>query len=197
MPIILMVVFAISRYPGLMPSNFSATYALMFCAGVYFPGRLAWWLPVVTMFVTDLLLNGLYYHVSLVVPETLGNYAVYALLVWLGRRFSARSPFLALLGGGILGALLFYFITNTISWLSDPAYAKTLAGWIIALTKGSAGWPQTWEFFRNSMLSTGLFTGMFAGAMKLLEAAEPAEAEAQAEEPAGEKSEEQPEEAKA
>ena len=44
---------------------------------------------------------------------------------------------------------------------------KTFLGWIQALTVGTPGWPHTWEFFRNTLLSGGLFTGLFAGAMKL------------------------------
>ena len=56
-----MLAFALTRWPGLMSPNFSAAYALMFCAGVFFPKRLVWWLPFVTMLVTDLLLNW-YYH---------------------------------------------------------------------------------------------------------------------------------------
>src|SRR5258708_2989477 len=174
LPIILMLVFAASRFPGLMPWNFSAAYALMVCAGVYFPKRLVWWLPFATMFVTDLLLNAFYYHVRLVGPEMIGNYFSYAVLVWLGQQFGPKAKFLTLLGGGVLGAIIFYFVSNTISWLSSPAYAKTLHGWLMALTLGTAGWPQTWEFFRNTLMSGGLFTGLFVGAMKLNEAAESA-----------------------
>jgi hypothetical protein len=66
------------------------------------------------------------------------------------------------------------------SWLTDPHYAKTLAGWIQALTVGTPGWPHTWEFFRNTLMSGGLFTGLFAGAMKLGEAAEEQEEEEEA-----------------
>jgi len=57
----------------------------------------------------------------------------------------------------------------------DPAYSKTLGGWIQALTVGTPGWPHTWEFFRNTMLSGGLFSGLFAAAMKLGGAVEPEE----------------------
>jgi hypothetical protein len=71
----------------------------------------------------------------------------------------------------------------------DPDYAKTLAGWLQALTSGIPGYPPTWTFFRNTLLSGGLFTGLFAGALKLTEAPEPAEEkepeEAPAEEPSG------------
>ena len=205
LPIALMVVFAVTRVPGMLPDNFSAAYALVFCAGVYFSGRMAWWLPLGTMLVTDIGLN-LYYWLALgidvwalpTLKYQLMNYAAYAALIWLGRRFKPGSSFLGLLGGGILGAILFYLITNTASWLfnpfQNPEYTKSLAGWLTALIKGTGGWPQTWEFFRNSLMSGGLFTGLFVGAMKLSEAAE--ESKEEAEEP-GEAPEAEPEESKA
>ena len=64
-------VLALSRVPGLMPWNFSAVYAFVFCAGVYFGGTLAWWLPLVVMLATDIALNIFYYHVA-----PLGSYMV-------------------------------------------------------------------------------------------------------------------------
>lgn len=193
-----MVLLAVTRWPGLMPWNFSAVYALMFCAGVYFPKRLVWWLPFTTMLVTDLLLNGLYYHASLVSPEMAGNYLAYVALVLLGRGYSPKASWLKLLSGGLLGAIVFYVITNTFAWWFNPfhnvEYVKNFIGWWIALTKGTSGYPQTWEFFRNTLMSGGLFTGLLAGAVKLMEAAEPEEEEAEAPE---EKPQEKPEEAKA
>ncbi|MGD0536676.1 MAG: DUF6580 family putative transport protein [Verrucomicrobiota bacterium] len=195
LPIIFLLVFALTRVPGLMPANFSAVYGLLFCGGVYFRGRTAWWLPLLAMLVTDLGLN-LYYqyhlHIPAFQPYLLVNYAAYMALIALGRRFKPATSWLGLLGGGLVGAVLFYLITNTAAWLfnpfQNPEYTKTLAGWIIALTKGTGGYPETWEFFRNTLLSGGLFTGLFAGAMKLTAAAEPQEdedpEEAPAEEPA-------------
>ena len=52
----------------------------------------------------------------------------------------------------------------------QPSYAKTIAGWIQALTIGLPGFPPTWVFGLKSLLGTGLFTGLFAGAMKWSEA---------------------------
>lgn len=208
LPIVLMVVFALTRIPGLLPVNFSAVYGLLFCAGVYFGGRLAWWLPLVTMAATDLGL-GVYYYVtagiSIFQPYLVVNYAVYAVLIGWGRCFKPQSSWLALLGGGVLGAIWFYLLTNTASWFlnpfGNPEYTKDLAGWITALTKGTAGFPQTWEFFRNTLLSGGLFTGLFAGAMKLSasrESKEAPEAEKQPDEDeAAEPAQAEPEEAKA
>ena len=192
-----MLVFALSRIPGMLPQNFSAAYALAFCAGVFFRGRMAWWFPLTILLVTDLGLN-LYYWLCLgypvwelpVLKYQLVNYVAYAVIIWLGRRFKPESSFLALLGGGILGAILFYFITNTASWLfnpfQNPEYTKNFTGWLTALIKGTHGWPQTWEFFRNTLLSGGLFTGLFVGAMKLT-------AESPAEKVAGAKPDEEPE----
>lgn len=144
------------------------------------------------MFVTDVLLNW-HFNAPLLGPEMIGNYLAYAGLVLLGRTFSAKASWPALLGGGLLGAIIFYLISNTSSWLFNPEYTKNLSGWIVALTRGTAGWPQTWEFFRNTLMSGGLFTGLFAGAMKIMEALEPDEEKEAAEETP----EEQPEEAKA
>src|SRR4029079_17298154 len=153
MPVLLMVVFALTRWPGVMPPNFSAAYALAFCAGVYFPRRMAWWLPLSTLLVTDVVMNTCVYHTAPVDDLMLVNYLAYGAIIFLGQQFSPRTSWLALLGGGLLGAVLFYFVTNTCSWLTDPLYAKTLGGWIQALTVGTPGWPHTWEFFRNTMMS--------------------------------------------
>jgi len=197
MPLVFMIVFALSRIPGMLPQNFSAAYALMFCAGVYFSGRMAWWLPLGTMVLTDVGLD-LYYRYYLgwpvfdlpILKYQLFNYAAYVCLIWLGRRFKPGASFMALLGGGILGAMLFYLITNTASWFfnpfGNPEYTKTLLGWLTALIKGTAGWPETWEFFRNTLLSGGIFTGLFVGAMKMTEASESAKEKETEPEPAKE-----------
>jgi hypothetical protein len=110
-------------------------------------------------------------------------------IVALGRWFRPGMSWWRLLGGGLLGALLFYLVTNTAAWLYDPAYPKTLAGWLQALTRGLPGYPPTWSFFRNTLLSGGLFTGLFVGAMKLTTPSESEEEpEAPEEEPAQEES---------
>lgn len=196
LPVVLMLVFALTRIPGLMPHNFSAVYGLLFCAGVYLAGGMAWWLPLSVMGVTDLLLNW-YYGAALLAPEMLGTYGAYLALILLGRRFNPRAPFFGLLGGGILGAVTFYFVTNTFSWLFDPHYLKTVGGWIQALTVGRPEFPHTWQFFLNTLLSGGLFTGLFVGAMKFSEAREPQEAPAAEPAEDAEPADAQPEEAKA
>ena len=209
LPAVLIGVFALSRIPGLMPWNFSVAYAFAFCAGVYFPKRLVGWLPLGVMLATDIGLNCYYQHANPAsdvwsarnLANLAFNYVAYAVLIFLGSRFPRQSSVIKLTGGGLLGAVLFYFITNTAAWFFNPfhypEYAKNLAGWIIALTKGANGFPPTWEFFRNTLLSGGLFTLLFAAAEKLA-AESPAEKTAGQREPKPEgEIAAEPEEAKA
>ena len=166
---------------------------------------MVWWLPLATILATDIGLN-IYYEYHGVVDvwsaanlaNLAFNYAAYAALLLLGRRFKPQTSLVKLVGGGLLGAILFYFITNTASWFfnpfHNPEYTKTIAGWLIALTKGTGGFPTTMEFFRNTLLSSGLFTALFAVASKLA-AESPADKTAGAREPEA-KEEAEPEEAK-
>ncbi len=181
-----------------MPENFSVAYAFMFCAGVFFPRRLGWWLPLATMLATDIGLNFYYQHrypaenvwSAANLANLSFNYLAYAGLIFLGQRFKPQDSILKLAGGGMLGAILFYLITNTASWLfnpfHNPEYARTFAGWLLALTKGTNGFPPTIEFFRNSLLSGGIFTALFAAAEKPIAAESPAEKTAGVREPESE-----------
>jgi len=181
LPIVLLIVFAITRWPGLLPPNFSAVYALMFCAGVYFRHKLAWWIPFGVMLVTDVALNLFYYLPrgwNGFTPYQFMNYAAYAAIFWLGRRFQPRARLLSLVCGGIAGALIFYLVTNTAAWLfnpfSNPEYDYSWKSWLLAMTLGTGSWPDTWEFFRNTLTSSALFTALFAAAMKYSERLESA-----------------------
>ena len=139
LPVVFVLVFALSRIPGLMPSNFSVAYAFAFCCGVFFKGARGWWLPIATLFATDIGLN-FYWQYKLHTTDVwsasnlanlIFNYAAYAALIFLGRRFKPQSSLFSLVGGGLLGAILFYVITNTASWLfnpfHNPEYTKNLA----------------------------------------------------------------------
>jgi hypothetical protein len=179
LPAIFIAVLSLSRIPGLFPQNFSVVYAFFFCAGVFFPRNLVWWLPLAAILATDIGLNIFYQHAhpdydvwsAANLANLAFNYAAYAVLLLLGRGFNRHASFVKLLGGGLLGAILFYVITNTASWFfnpfNNPEYTKTIAGWLVALTKGTGGFPTTLEFFRNTLLSGGLFTALFAAAAKL------------------------------
>ena len=200
LPFLLMAAFALTRWPGLLPvewSSFSAAYALVFCAGIYFPPALAWSLPIATFLVSDVAMNIFYYKVEPLSRYMLMNYVMYALLIWLGRRFSRKDSLGKLVGGGIFGAFLFFIVTNVIAWLQNKDYTKDWNGFVQAWTTGIPGWPPPWMFLRNTLLGGGLFTGLFAGAMKLSDAAESAREKEAPERAEEEEPETAPEESKA
>jgi hypothetical protein len=170
LPLVLMLVFAASRWPGMLPQNFSAAHALLFCAAFWLPGWMGWVLPLATIIVTDVLLNLFHYSMPVMVPELVVNWMILALFVVLAKWLARRRSYGRVFVGTLIGALLFYLVSNTVSWMVNPAYAKTIAGWVQALTVGLPGFPPTWLFGLKSLLGTGLFTGLFAGAMKWSEA---------------------------
>lgn len=84
----------------------------------------------------------------------------YGLIAIWGKCFSQKTSAPALLGASIGGAGIFYLVTNSMSWLASPAYAKNLGGMAQALWTGTPGFPPTWMFFRNDVVATLLFTAV-------------------------------------
>jgi hypothetical protein len=72
-----------------------------------------------------------------------------------------------LLPASIVASTMFYVITNTFSWLSDPGYAKNFEGLIQSVTVGLPQYSATptWMFFRNSLVSDLIFTALFVVCM--------------------------------
>ncbi len=182
---VLLLVLAATRYPGLLPANFSAVYAMAFCSGLFFRGRWDWVMPMAVLMASDIALNLSYQRTNPGMDAFSGsalgyllcNYAGYAALFGLGRIFKPRQWIGSLVAGSVLGAILFYLITNTAAYLVNPfgnaEYAvKSLVGWIAALTKGVSGYPETWTFFRNTLLSSGLFSALMIVTARITEPAE-------------------------
>ncbi len=177
LPVVFLALLAAMRWPGVLPENLSAVYGLVFCAGAFL--RSPRWVGATfgVLLATDILLlchyrfnQGLDVLGAASVVYLAVNYLGYGVILGLGRRFSSASRWLALAAGGVLGAFLFYVVTNTAAWFfnpfRNPEYTRTWVGWITALTKGTGGYPETWTFFRNTLLGGGLFTALFAGVWK-------------------------------
>ena len=146
--------------------NFSPVAAIALCGAVYLPKRVAIALPLAMLFASDLVLNA-FYQVPLFTFEILPRYLALILITALGLAIRGRARLPQMVGASFIGSVLFYVITNTGSWLAEPAYAKTAAGWIQALTIGVPGWPSTWWFYRHTLLSDVIFTLLFVGCMAL------------------------------
>ena len=142
--------------------NFAPLAAIALCAAAYFPAKYKFAVPMIALLVSDIVLN-IHYGFSLVSPFVLSHYVAFAIIGCLGLLLSGRASWKTLLPASIAASLIFYVVTNTVSWLFDPAYAKNLGGFIQAQTTGHPAYSATpaWMFFRNSLLSDLFFTGLF------------------------------------
>lgn len=146
--------------------NFAPVAAVALCGAVYLPRRFAVALPVAMLFLSDVVLNVFHYHQPLLTVEILPRYVALALIAGLGLALRGRARFGGLLAASFAGSLIFYVLTNTGSWIYEPGYAKTFAGWLQALTTGLPGFPPTWTFYQNTLASDLLFTALFVGCMQ-------------------------------
>jgi hypothetical protein len=169
--IFLATAYRLAATADLSWSNFSPVMAIAFCGAVYFRNRWMWLIPFAALSLSDVYINRFYAHeygfhwpVSGLIART----ACFAVALVIGARVARRKSWLNLLSGSLLGAILFYVVTNTQSWAADPFYAKTLAGWWQALTVGHPEYPPTVLFFRNTLFGDLMFTGLFAGIMEWL-----------------------------
>ena len=149
-------------------SNFAPLAAIALCSAACFPARYKFTVPFAALIASDVVLN-LYYGYSLSSPFVIAHYIGFAIVALLGLAIARRRSMVMLLAASLLGSVIFYVVTNTVSWMYDPAYAKNLAGFVQAQTIGSPvynGTTPTWMFLRNSLLSDLFFTALFVGCMK-------------------------------
>jgi len=145
--------------------NFAPMAAIALCGAIYLPRRMAAVLPLVALLVSDVVLNVYHYHQPIFTWEILPHYLALGLVSALGFALRGRVTGFRLFGAGLAGSLIFYVITNTGAWIGEPRYAGTLAGWFQAMTWGLPGFPSTFMFYRNTLVSDLLFTGLFFACM--------------------------------
>jgi hypothetical protein len=148
-------------------SNFAPLAAITLCCAAYLPRRFKFALPLSILFLSDVILNAAYqeplYH-----PQIVCRYLVLALVGLIGFALRKRASWKTMLPASLAASVIFYGITNTFAWLSDPGYVKNFAGLIQALTVGlpQYGTTPSWMFFRNSLLSDLIFTAVFVLLMR-------------------------------
>jgi len=145
--------------------NFSPVMALAFCAAIYSGRKSSVLFPLLALAISDVVLN-LHYGVPAFSISSLAAYACYIVAAALGIWVRGHKNWINILSGTLASSVLFYLITNSLCWLDNPVYAKTLAGWVQALTTGQPGFPPTIVFFRNSLIGDLAFTMAFVSCME-------------------------------
>ncbi|MFP6883601.1 MAG: DUF6580 family putative transport protein [Roseibacillus sp.] len=157
--VVLLVAFSLvgAKWQQVLP-GFSPLPAVFFCVAACMGVR--WlWLPVAAWLLSYPLTNLTQgYGWDFQIAIALGGFAVVA-----GAGYSLRKRnWVAMMGGSIGAAILFYAVTNTGSWLLLPQYSKTWAGFVQAQTVGVPGpIPPAWVFLRGSIAASALFSGLF------------------------------------
>jgi hypothetical protein len=146
--------------------NFAPIAAIALCAAAYFPRKYKFSVPMIALLISDIVLNA-HYGFSLVSPFVLSHYLGFAIIGCLGLLLQSRASWKTLLPASVAASLIFYVVTNSVSWIYDPGYAKNSAGLIQALTVGLPQYSATptWMFFRNSLVSDLVFTCLFVFCM--------------------------------
>lgn len=139
-------------------ANLSPLGALFFCGMACFGWR-GTILPAAAWMLTYPVTNAIQGH-------SLGAELLSPLLGFAGMiglaSFFRKTDGTRLLAGSLLSAVVFYLVTNSLSWIFDPLYApKSLATLTQSLWTGLPGYPPTWMFFRNALIAQALFTGLF------------------------------------
>ena len=164
--VLILMIFA-AAFSRLLPHppNFTPVGAMSLFGAAYFGRKyLAFLVPFLALWLSDLALNNLVY--ARAYPEFysgftwLGSWSVYlsfALIVAFGFIALRKVSPLRLLGASFGASVLFFLITNAHAWMMTPAYPKTAAG---LMTAYAAGIP----FFWNTLLGDLFFTGVLFGA---------------------------------
>ena len=150
LPVFILITLGIAARFMPHPANFAPIGAIAIFSGMYLPKKLAIILPVAAMFFSDIFL-GFYAW-----PIMLSVYAGFIIMALIGLAVRKNKKLSTILGGTILGSVIFYLITNGAVCAFGSLYDHNLAGlaqsYIMAI-----------PFFRNSLLGDLFYTGALVG----------------------------------
>jgi hypothetical protein len=166
--LLLLLVAATSRLIPHIP-NFTPTEGVALFGAAYLSRKyLAYILPVVMLYATDLILNNTINRSFFTQYDGFvwySNYMIYVsgavlLMVILGSATLKKITAGRVLGTAFMASVIFYIISNFGVWLHSTVYTKDMAG----LTQCYLA---AWPFFRTSVVSNLFFTGLIFGAYEL------------------------------
>jgi len=149
---------------SLVLANIAPLAAVVVAGAVYLPRRVAFAVPFGALFISTVVVNwakGWPVASPYTAVVALCFVLVFA-MAWMIRG-TRRVP--AVVGMTVAGTLVFYLLSNTVSWVFEPAYARSLAGWLQAQTVGLPlpGAPPSWWFLLKSLAGDLLFAALIIG----------------------------------
>jgi hypothetical protein len=148
------------------PPNFAPIGAMALFGAAYYSKRFeAFAIPIISMWISDLVLNNVVYgayfdHFVWFYSGSLFTYGSFALIVLLGM-FTLKKVRVPNMIASALGAsIIFFLVSNFGVWFSGMMYPKDLGGLAACY---AAGLP----FFQNTILGDLAYTGILFGAFEL------------------------------
>ncbi|MBI2459206.1 MAG: hypothetical protein HYV53_01480 [Parcubacteria group bacterium] len=151
LPVFVLIVLGIAARFLPHPANFAPIGAIAIFSGIYLPKRWALILPLAAMFFSDLFI-GFYAW-----PIMLSVYVSFMIMAVIGLGVRKNKKLSTVLGGTILGSVMFYLVTNGAVWAFGSLYPPTAAGLI-------ESYYMAIPFFKNSLLGDLFYTGVLVGA---------------------------------
>ncbi len=151
------------------PPNFAPIGAMALFGGACFASRrVAFLVPLLAMFVSDLVIGFLSGDLSLglhrLIPVVYGSFA---LIVCLGFWLRPRRKVVPIAGAALASSLLFFGLTNFGVWALGSWYPKTWAGLVACYVAAI-------PYFRNTLLGDAVYTTVLFGGLALVERGFPA-----------------------
>jgi hypothetical protein len=158
--VIMLVVFRLVGSSLELP-NFSPLPAFVLCSLIVLRGTQQWMLPTIAWLLSNPLMNAVQGSPLFGWSDAsvlLGMLAGAVVVPWAQQKTSFLRTQVAV----VAGAVLFYFVTNTVSFFTMPEfYAFEFHGFVQAQWTGPAGMLPTWIFLRNLVAANMIFTSVF------------------------------------
>lgn len=135
------------------PANFAPLGAIAIFSGLFLPRKLALWLPLAALLVSDLFIGFYMWEVMATV------YISFFLTTFVATKI--QQKFAPIVGLTLAGAVFFFIATNAAVWAFGTMYTHNLAGL-------GQSYTQALPFFRNSLLGDLFYTGILVGSYQLV-----------------------------
>ena len=151
LPAFILIVLGIAARFLPHPANFAPIGAIAIFSGIYLPKKWAIILPLAAVFFSDIFIG--FYSL----PIMLSVYGGFVVMGLIGLAVRQNKKLSTVLGGTVLGSVIFYLVTNGAVWAFGSLYTHNLAGLIQSYVMAI-------PFFRNSLLGDLFYTGVLVGA---------------------------------
>jgi hypothetical protein len=154
------------------PYNFAPIGAMSLFGAAYFSDKkFSFIMPLVAMFISDLLINNILYasfykSFTLFTPGFYWIYGAIALIVLTGMFLLKKISFTRVLTGSLAASVIFFVITNIGTWIGNPMYPQTFQGLILCF---EAAIP----FFHNTLVGDVFYCGVLFGGFEFIKAQVP------------------------